>query len=115
MDTTAPFVVVLGVSFDVLLGVDFLYEHDIAISLAQHALLFEAHGGLILPLLGHNPRFKHTCTLEHDTILQTGTGALVRAVPPLPEHVVASKRPRVPTQFLVQRSRDDRWGLEVPE
>ncbi|KAL8441396.1 hypothetical protein Emag_007211 [Eimeria magna] len=37
LKTTAPFFVVPGVAFAALLGVDFLYEHEIAVSLARHA------------------------------------------------------------------------------
>ena len=55
----APFVVGLHVGFDAILGVDFLYEHGISVNLAQHCLVFEAHDGLIVPLVGHHPRFKH--------------------------------------------------------
>lgn len=35
-----PFIVALGVGFDVILGVDFLYEHGKSINLAQHCLVF---------------------------------------------------------------------------
>lgn len=107
-DATAPFVVVLGVSFDVLLDVDFLYEHDITISVAQYALLIEAHGGLTLPLLGHNPRSKHTCTLEHGTILQKGTAALVRAVRRKTILQLLHNGTASPGSSLVERSKDDR-------
>ena len=41
-----PFVVALGVGFDAILGVDFLYEHRISFNLAQHCLVFEVHDGL---------------------------------------------------------------------
>ncbi|KAL8454857.1 hypothetical protein Emed_000008 [Eimeria media] len=63
LTTRAPFVVVLGVSFFALLGVDFLYENDIAVRLAQHALLFEGHGSLVFPfpLIGQHPRHSVLC------------------------------------------------------
>ena len=51
------FPVALGVGFGAILGVDFLYEHGISVNLAQHCLVFEAHDGLIVPLVGHHPRF----------------------------------------------------------
>ncbi|KAL8447032.1 hypothetical protein Emed_004662 [Eimeria media] len=62
----APFVVALGLSFPALLGVDFLYEHDITVSLAQHALLFESLNHQVHPLLGPHPRFVHACTVRKD-------------------------------------------------
>ncbi|KAL8440359.1 hypothetical protein Efla_000247 [Eimeria flavescens] len=65
LETTAPFVVVVCVNFDALVGVDFLNAHEIAVSLAQHALIFEGHGGLAVPLIGHHPRLAHTCTVAN--------------------------------------------------
>ena len=64
-----PFVVALGVGFDAILGVDVLYEHGICVKLAQHCLVFEAQDGLIVPLVGHHPRFKNACVLTHDMAL----------------------------------------------
>ena len=60
------FVGALGVGFDAILGVDLLYEHDISVNLSQHFLVFEAHDGLIVPLVVHHPRFKHACALTDD-------------------------------------------------
>ena len=71
-----PFAVALGVGFDAILEVDFLYEHGISVSLAQHCLVFEAHDGLIVPLVGHPPRFKHACALTHDVALYPGGGPI---------------------------------------
>ena len=73
-----PFVVALGVGFDAILGVDFLYDHGISVSLAQHCLVLEAHDGLIVPLVGHRPRFTHACALTHFVALYPGGRALVR-------------------------------------
>ena len=73
-----PFVVALGVGFDAILGVDFLYEHESSFNLAQHCLVFEAHDGLIVTLVGHHPRFKHAGALTHDVTLYPGGRALVR-------------------------------------
>ena len=47
-----PFVGALGVGFGAIPGVDFLYEHDISVNMAQHCLVLEAHDGLIVPLVG---------------------------------------------------------------
>ena len=79
-----PFLVALGVGFDAILGVDFLYEHGISVNLAQHCLVVEAHDGLIVPLVGHHPRVEHACALAHDVSLRLGARALVRCtgVPP---------------------------------
>ncbi|KAL8441664.1 hypothetical protein Emed_007526 [Eimeria media] len=71
LTTRAPFVVVLGVSFSALLGVDFLYENDIAVSLAQHALLFEGHGGLVFPLIGQHPRHSVLCATAKGVAVPT--------------------------------------------
>ena len=73
-----PFVVALGVGFDAILGVDFLYEHGSSVNLAQHCLIFESHDGLIVPLAGHHPRFKHACAPTHDVALYHGGLALAR-------------------------------------
>ncbi|KAL8443279.1 hypothetical protein Emed_006921 [Eimeria media] len=71
----APFVVVVGVNFAALFGVDFLYAHDISVSLAQHALVFE---GLEGQALGDRP--VHLCAgwplapvhfVRHSAICQT--------------------------------------------
>ena len=67
-----PFLVALGVGFDAILGADFLYVHGISVNWAQHCLVFEAHDGLIVPLVGHHPRFKHACALTHDVSLRPG-------------------------------------------
>ncbi|KAL8440714.1 hypothetical protein Emag_007794 [Eimeria magna] len=55
LESTAPFFVGPGVSFAALWGVDFLYDHEIAISLVHHALIFEAQGHQVSPLLGDHP------------------------------------------------------------
>ena len=75
-------VVALGVGFDAILGVDFLYEQAVSVNLLQHCLVFEEHDSLVAPLLGHHPRFKHACALTHDVSLCPGErhwcGALAR-------------------------------------
>ncbi|KAL8426927.1 hypothetical protein Efla_006011 [Eimeria flavescens] len=49
-------------------SVDFLEAaHEIAVSLAEHALLFESQGGKAYPLVGHNPRLTHVCGLACNT------------------------------------------------
>ena len=73
-----PFAVALGVGFDAILGVDFLYEHRISVNLAQHFLVFEAHDGLIVPLVCHHPTFKHAGALTHEVALYPGGRVLVR-------------------------------------
>ena len=112
MELTA-FVVALGVGFDAILGVNFLYEHGIFVNLAQHCLVFEAHDGLIVPLVGHHPRFKHACALTHDVALYPGGRALVH---------FACKRPgrrigplRAPGVYLLAARKDQKMGFMVPE
>ena len=98
-----PFLVALGVGFDAILGVDFLYAHNISVNLAQHCLVFEAHDDLIVPLVGYHPSFKHACALTHDVSLRPGARALVRCTceclrgmimpPGLPEvHLLAARK-----------------------
>ncbi|KAL8449957.1 hypothetical protein Emag_003477 [Eimeria magna] len=86
---TAPFVVP-GVAFAALLGVDFLYEHEIAVSVARHALIFEGHGGQIFLLLGHHPRLAPLCALAQGVALNPGSTAWVRATLPSPATAPAS-------------------------
>ncbi|KAL8443861.1 hypothetical protein Emag_005763 [Eimeria magna] len=78
LKTTAPFFVVPGVASAALLGVDFLYEHEIAVSPARHALIFEGHGGQIAPLLDHHPRLARLCALAHNVALCPSSTAWVR-------------------------------------
>ncbi|KAL8442993.1 hypothetical protein Emag_006158 [Eimeria magna] len=82
LKTTAPFFVVPGVAFAVLLGVDFIYEHEIAVSLARHASIFEGQGGQAFTLLGHHPRLAPLCALAHDVALNPGNTSWVRSNPP---------------------------------
>ncbi|KAL8271275.1 hypothetical protein Esti_004790 [Eimeria stiedai] len=56
-----PFAVVVGVNFAALLGMDFLYTHDIYVSLAQHALLLEVLEHRIYRLLSPHPPFAYMC------------------------------------------------------
>ncbi|KAL8445711.1 hypothetical protein Emag_005036 [Eimeria magna] len=110
LKTTAPFFVVPGVAFAALLGVDFLYEHEIAVSLARHALIFEGHGGQIVPLLGHHPRLAPLCALAHDVALCPGSTVWVRttlAAPGVP--------PAPPLVYLVAASTLPGVGLTIPE
>ncbi|KAL8441094.1 hypothetical protein Emag_007460 [Eimeria magna] len=87
LKTTAPFFVVPGVAFAALLGVDFVYEHEVAASLARHVLIFERHGGQIFTLLGHHPHLAPLCALAQDVALRPGSTAWVqpsRLQQPLP-------------------------------
>ena len=108
-----PFAVALGVGFDVILGVEFLYEHGISVNLAQHCLVFEVHDGLIVPLVGHHPRFTHVCALTHDVALYPRGRALVRCGCECPGRRVGP--PRAPEVYLVSARRDQKLGLVAPE
>ena len=107
-----PFVVALGVGFDAILGVEFLYEQGIAANVAPHCLVFEAYNGLIVPLVGHHPRFKHACALTHDVALYPGRRALVRFACDRPEEELD---PRAPEVYLIATRKDRKLGLVVPE
>ena len=100
-----PFVVALGVGFDATLGVGFLDEHGISVNLAQHCFVFEAHDGLIVPLVGHHRRLKHACTLTHDVALYPGGRALVRGACERPggEEDWTPARPRCIPDFSAER------------
>ncbi|KAL8455871.1 hypothetical protein Emag_000301 [Eimeria magna] len=110
LKTTAPFVVVPGVAFAALLGVDFLCEHENAVSLARHALIFEDHGGQIFPLLGHHPRLAPLCALAQDVALNPGNTAWVRTTIPAPATAPAS-----PLVYLVAACTLPGVGLAIPE
>ncbi|KAL8440798.1 hypothetical protein Emag_007721 [Eimeria magna] len=110
LKTTAPFFVVPGVAFATLLGVDFLYQHEIAVSLARHALIFEGHGGQIFPLLGHHPRLAPLCALAHDVALRPGNTAWVRTTLPPP-----ATAPTSPLVYLVAASTLPGVSLAIPE
>ena len=107
------FAVVLGVGFDAILGVDFLYEHGISVNLEQHCLVFEAHEGLIVPLVGRHPRFKHACVLTHDVALYPGGRALVRFACERPGRRIGP--PRAPEVYLIAARKDQKLGLVVLE
>ena len=105
-----PFLVALGVGFGAILGVNFLYEHGISLNLVQHSLVFEAHDGMTVPLIGHHPRFKHACALTHDAALYPGGRALVRFACDRPgRRIVPSRAPKV---YLVA-ARIDRPELGI--
>ncbi|KAL8449404.1 hypothetical protein Emag_003592 [Eimeria magna] len=110
LKTTAPFFVVPGVAFAALLGVDFLYEHEIAVSLARHALIFEGHGGQIVPLLAHHPRLAPLCALAHDVALYPGSTAWVRTTLMAP-----GAPPAPPLVYLVAASTLPGVGLTISE
>ncbi|KAL8441418.1 hypothetical protein Emag_007188 [Eimeria magna] len=110
LKTTARFFVVPGVAFAALLGVDFLYEHAIAVSLARHALIFEGHGGQVFPLLGHHPRLAPLCALAQDVALHPGSTAWVRTTLAVPATAPAS-----PLVYLVAASTLPGVGLAIPE
>ncbi|KAL8441125.1 hypothetical protein Emag_007428 [Eimeria magna] len=107
---TAPFFMVSGVAFAALLGVDLLNAHEIAVSLARHALIFEGHGGQIFPLLGHHPRLAPLCALEQDVAMNPGKIAWVRTTLPPPATAPAS-----PLVYLVAASTLPSVGLAIPE
>ena len=108
-----PFVVALGMGFDAILGVDFLYEHGISVNLAEHCLVFEAHDGLIVPLVGHHPRFKHACALTHDVALYPGGRALVRFACDRPG--TRNGPSRAPEVYVIAARKGQKVGLVVPE
>ena len=108
-----PFVVVLGVGFDAMLRVGFLYEHGISVNLAQHCLVFEARDVLLVPLEGHHPRFKHACALTHDVALYTGGRALVRFAWERPGGRIGP--PRGPKAYLIAARKDQKLGLVVSQ
>ncbi|KAL8441297.1 hypothetical protein Emag_007296 [Eimeria magna] len=110
LKTTAPFFVVPGVAFAALLGVDFLYEHEIAVSLGRHALTFEGHGGQIVPLLGHHLRLAPLCALAHDVALCPGSTAWVCTTLAAP-----GAAPAPPLIYLVAASTLPGVGLTIPK
>ncbi|KAL8441466.1 hypothetical protein Emag_007147 [Eimeria magna] len=110
LKTTAPFFVVPGVAFAALLGVDFLYEQEIAVSLARHALIFEGHGGRIFSLLGHHPRRAPLCALAHDVALRPGSTAWLRTTLAAPATAPASA-----LVYLIAASTLPGVGLAIPE
>ncbi|KAL8451262.1 hypothetical protein Emag_002819 [Eimeria magna] len=110
LKTTAPFFVVPGVAFAALLGVDLFCKHEIAVSLARHALIFEGQGGQIFPLLGHHPRLAPLCALAQDVALNPGNTAWVRTSFPPPAPAPAS-----PLVYLVAASTLPSVGLAIPE
>ena len=69
---------VRGVSFEVILGMDFLTENDIAVSPGRHALVFEGQGGMVMPLMGLNPRIMKGCCVAEATVLGPRESRLVR-------------------------------------
>ena len=107
------FVVALGVRFDAILGVDFLHEHGISVNLAQHCLVFEAHDGLIVPLVGHHPRFKHAGALTLNAALYPCGSALVRFACDRPGKRIGP--PRAPEVYLIAARKDQKLGSVVPE
>ncbi|KAL8441464.1 hypothetical protein Emag_007145 [Eimeria magna] len=110
LKTTAPFFVVPGVAFAALLGVDFLYEHELAVSQARHALIFEGHGGQIFPLLGHHPRLAPLCALAQDVDLHPcGTPWLRTTLP------ASATAPASALVYLVAASTLPGVGLAIPE
>ena len=109
-----PLLVALGVGFDAILGVDFLYEHGISVNLAQHYHVFEAHNGLIVSFGGHHSRFNHACALTHDVSLCPGAAhALVQCTCECPRAMARS--PGAPEMYLIAARRDYQLGLVIPE
>ena len=108
-----PFLVALGVGFDAILGFDFLYEHGISVNLAQHCLVFEAHDGLIGPLVGHHPRVKHACALTHDVSLRPGARMLVRCTCECLRRTTMLLG--MPEVYLIAARKVHQLGLVLPE
>ncbi|KAL8429247.1 hypothetical protein ACSSS7_006695 [Eimeria intestinalis] len=77
---TAPSFAVPGVSLPAPLGIDFLYEHEIGVSLAEHALIFE--GNKSYALIGQQPRLDSACTVAQDFLLPPHTTTWTRAALP---------------------------------
>ncbi|KAL8441521.1 hypothetical protein Emed_007557 [Eimeria media] len=111
----APFVVALGLSFPALLGVDFLYEHDITVSLAQHALLSESLNHQVHPLLGPHPRFVHACTVRKDVQIPPHSSVWIHA--PCRSHTATPATTASPPScvFWVRAQRFLNDTLYVPE
>ena len=107
------FAVASGVGFDAILGVDFLYEHGISVNLAQHWLVFEEHDGLVVPLVGRHPRFKHACAMTPDASLCPGTRAVVQCTCARPKGMVRALG--APEVYLVAARKDSRLGLVIRE
>ena len=99
------FLVVLGIICDVILGVDFLCEHDIAVQPLRHHLILQGHGNVVYPLLGPSPQYKHSCMLQHDVSVPPGGKVLIGVAPPQEGDV-----PR-----YVARRWDRQAGLFVPD
>ena len=108
-----PFAIALRVGFDAIMGVDFLYEHGIYVNLALHCLVLEAHDGLVVPLVGHHPRFKHASALTHDVALYPEGRALLRFACDRPGRTMG--HPRAPGVYLIAAQPDQKLGLVVPE
>ena len=106
-----PFLVALGVGCDAILGVVFLYEHGISVNSAQPCLVLKAHDCLIVPLLGHHPRFKHTCALTQDVSLRPGARALVRCTCECLRRTTMP--PGVPDVYFITARKDHRLGLVI--
>ncbi|KAL8425993.1 hypothetical protein ACSSS7_008265 [Eimeria intestinalis] len=115
LKTMAPFVVVVGPSLPALLGVDFLYAHEISVNLAQHTLIFEGLERQLHPLLGPNPRYVHMCTLARDVRLPPRSRILAPAICPPPPPAAASAAPAASPALLVGPRKDPGVGLFIPE
>ena len=108
-----PFLVALSVGFDAILGVDFLYEHGISVNLAHHCLVFEAHDGLIVPLVGYHLSVKHACAPTHDVSLRPGARPLVHCTCECPRGMARS--PGASEVYLIAVLKDHHLGLVIPE
>ncbi|KAL8447496.1 hypothetical protein Emag_004323 [Eimeria magna] len=81
LKTTAPFFVVPGVAFAALLGVDSLYEHEIAVSLARHALIFEGHAIHNVRLVATDPAPPPTDGTADTPAYEKVPGGLIPTLP----------------------------------
>lgn len=100
-----PLLVVLGVAFDAILGVDFLCEYDIAIQPLRHHLILQGHADAVYPLLGPSPQFTHAGRLSHEVAIFPNARMMAR---------VCVNGPAGMTYF-VARCWDKSLGLFVPD
>ena len=83
----------------------------VSVNLAQHCLVFEAHDGPIVPLVGHQPRFKHACALNQDVSLRPGARSLLRCTCECLRRTTMP--PGVPEVYLIAARKDYRLGLVI--
>ncbi|KAL8431882.1 hypothetical protein ACSSS7_004963 [Eimeria intestinalis] len=95
-----------------LLRGDFLYEHEIGVSLAQHALISEAHSNKLYPLVAHHPRLVSACTVAQDVLLPPHTTTWISAA--LPCAATPSASGTAPAVRCLTAPDWEPLGLSVP-